>query len=148
MKSLFRRSGVIGVALIWAFTWAVPAMVLEALSNVGINFPITSLFDMWPMVLGIPGVIAGVVFTAGLWSADGRPTLETWSSARLASWGGLIGFLFGMVAFLSGVADPEYPAVWPRATAIVGLTTLLGIAAALLTALAFRHAGRRVKGEG
>lgn len=141
MKSVVRRSGVFGVAAIWALVWALPAFVIEGLSNIGINFPITSLFDIWPMVLGIPGVIGGVAFRGGLFIANRQRSLEQWSPESVAIWGGLIGLLLGTLAFFNGVAYPEYRAVWPRATAIIGLTTVLGIAAALTSALVFRYAG-------
>ena len=137
---MVRGSGVIGVVAIWALVWTAPAVVIEGASNLGIDFPITSLFDIWPVVLAIPGVIGAVVFRAGLRIADRQRPAHAWSRGALAIWGGLIGLLLGTIAFLNGVAYPEYPAVGPRATAIAGSATVLGIVAALTSALMFRHA--------
>lgn len=140
MKNLVRRSGVFAVAPIWALVWASPGGALELLSNIGINFPISSMFDIWPAVLGIPGAVGSVLFCAGLWNAAGERRLDEWSLPRLGSVGGFIGLLLGVFALLMGLGDHAYPAMWPRGLVTVALGTFLGIAAAVITAVVFRYA--------
>lgn len=140
MKKLLRRSGVFGVGLIWAAVWASPAVVIEGASNLGIDFPITSLFDIWPTVLAVPGLLGAVMFCAGLWSAEGERRLDETSIPRLGASGAVIGLLLGVLAAASGVANHAYPGLWPRALVIAGLTTLLGALSAVASALVFRYA--------
>jgi len=165
MRNLVRRSGVVGMGLIWAAGWVLAGGAIEALSNVGVHLPIEPLFDMWPMEMAIPGIVGGVIFSAMLWIAE-RRRLNAISPARVVqasglpvggerrqagglhhtAWGALAGLVIGVVGSVSGLASELYPDRWPRVAVIIAITTVLGAVSGLGSALVFRFAAREARG--
>ena len=159
MKRLVRRSGAVGMGLIWAAGWVLAGGVIEALSNIGVHLPIEPLFDMWPMEMAIPGIVGGVLFAAMLWIAErrrieavspsgvvqasGLPTSEGRRQAgglHHTAWGAVAGLLIGVLGSISGLASELYPDQWPRVAVIIVITTALGAVSGLGSALVFRYA--------
>lgn len=129
---------VFGVALTWAFIYALPAVPIEGLSNVGIDFSFTHAVDMWPQTLGIPGFIGGLIFGALLAIAGHLRGFEELSVGRLAAWGTVAGLLLGGFVMLMVVPEPLHVTAW-----IVGVATVLGALAGPLSALVFRYIASR-----
>jgi hypothetical protein len=128
----------VGLVAAWAFIYALPAFPIEGLSNVGIDFSFTHAVDMWPMELGLPGLIAGLFFAVLLVVTGNFRRFESLSAARLVGLGALAGLLVGCL-YLS--------TVWPEPTSVVavifGLAVPLGALAGPGSALVFRVLARR-----
>jgi hypothetical protein len=119
----------------------VPAMVLVILTwtlGWGLGFgglmelydPAGKIEDIWPMVLGIPGLVGGIVFSGLLRIAEGRRGLDEVPLARHAAWGVMTGLVLGVLAVAAGVGSDA-----PRAIA-----TMIGVLAALCTVAAIGSA--------
>jgi hypothetical protein len=135
MKALMKCGA---IALTWALIYALPALPIEGLSNLGIQFPFTNAVDMWPMELGLPGLLAGVLFAALLALSGRLHSFETQSSGRLAALGAAAGLMVG--AFYLWTVWPE-PS--PVAALILALAVGLGTLAGPGSALVFRLIDRR-----
>jgi hypothetical protein len=127
-----------GLAVVWAFIYALPAVPIEGLANLGIEFSFTYAVDMWPFELGLPGFVGGLFF-AGLMALTGRlHRFESMPAGRLAAWGAAAGALVGV--FYNATS-------WPNPADLVALTFAiaigLGTLAGPLSALAFRLLARR-----
>ena len=136
MKNGFLRA--IGIPVAWAFIYALPAVPIEGLSNLGIDFPFTHAVDMWPMELGLPGFIAGTLFVLMLALSRQFGRFEALPPARLALTGALAGLLVGALYASQ---------VWPEPTRVVaiifGLAVPLGALAGPGSALLLRFLARR-----
>jgi len=134
-KGLIR---VIGLALAWAFIYALPAVPIEGLANLGIEFSFTYAVDMWPAELGLPGFIGGLFFAALLVLTGQLGRFERLPSSRLAAWGTLAGLL------LAGLYVTQ---VWPEPGSVIALivviATVLGALAAPGSAALFRVVASR-----
>ena len=124
----------IGLPLLWGFIWAIPGMGIELLSNLGVD--IGSGVDMWPQTLGLPGVVAGVVFVV-LLAATGRwRTFETSSLALLLGAGAIVGLaMAGIVA--TGVVGGEES--WGTYVFVFAMSVIAALASAML----FRYLARK-----
>jgi hypothetical protein len=128
MRTWLRRiRGAVVVGLTWAFGWGlVGLLVMETFVD-----PHGRIADIWPMVLGIPGFLGGVVFSVMLGMADGRRRFNDLSLPRFGVLGAVTGALLGV----AGVA-----AIGLSGLIIVPLT-LLGAASAA-GSLALARMGR------
>jgi O-antigen/teichoic acid export membrane protein len=135
MKKWLRRiRGAIGMGLTWAIGWAFVGGLMELIDRRG------ELVDIWPMVLGIPGFIAGAVFSVLLWIAEGRRRFDELSLPRFGAWGAVVGLLLGVLGVAAGAGIEALPP-WLRAAVVIGPTTLLGAISASGT-LALARKGR------
>lgn len=129
---------VLGLALSWALVYAVPAIVIEGLSNAGIDFPFTRAVDLWPAELGLPGFLSGLVFAGLLVLTRRLPSFETMPRRRLVVPGALAGALIGCVYLAQ---------MWPEPIAIIALVlaiaTSLGALAGPGSAHVFRFVARQ-----
>jgi hypothetical protein len=131
----------IGLALAWAFIFALPAVPIEGLANIGIEFPFTYAVDMWPAELGLPGLIGGLFFAGLLVATRHLGRFEHLGTGRLVGLGVIAGLM---------VAALYVKLVWPEPTTtvalIVTLGTVLGAVAAPGAALIFRLVASRKRG--
>lgn len=130
MKKWLRRiRGAVVVGLTWAVGWGlVGLLVMETFVD-----PHGRIADIWPMVLGIPGFLGGVVFSMMLWMAEGRRRFDELSLARFGVWGAMTGALLGVL----GVA-------WIGLSGMIIIPlTLLGAASATGSLALARMGGER-----
>lgn len=126
-QALRRIRGAVVVGLTWAVGWGlVGLLVMETFVD-----PHGRIADIWPMVLGIPGFLGGVVFSGILGMAEGRRRFDELSLSRFGVLGAVTGALLGG----AGVA-----AIGLSGLIIVPLT-LLGAASAA-GSLALARMGR------
>ena len=92
MRQWLRRiRGAFMVGLTWAIAWGlVGGAVMEVIVD-----PDGRIADIWPMVLGIPGFFAGVLFSLVLSIADRRRRFDELSLPRFAIWGAAAGAALG-----------------------------------------------------
>lgn len=140
MSALMRM---LGLAATWAFIYALPALPIEGLSNLGIDFSFTNAVDMWPMELGLPGLVGGVTYGTMLAMSGRLNRFESLPLGVLAGLGAMAGLLAG------GLYNWT---VWPEATltiaAILGIAVGLGAMAGPGSAIAFRAIARRRQPSG
>jgi O-antigen/teichoic acid export membrane protein len=124
MRTWLRRiRGAVVVGLTWAVGWGlVGLLVMETFVD-----PHGRIADIWPMVLGIPGFLGGIVFSVMLGMADGRRRFDDLSLPRFGVLGAVTGALLGV----AGVA-----AIGLSGVIIVPLTLLGATSAAGSLALA------------
>ena len=85
MRTWLRRiRGAIGMGVTWAVTWSAAGLVPRWVFNT--DAPL-------PLVFGVFGLIAGVVFSGVLALADGRRRFDQISLPRFAAWGAVGGLL-------------------------------------------------------
>jgi hypothetical protein len=138
------RGGIV-VGLLWAFGWALLSIPMELFVD-----PAGDIVDIWPMVLAIPGFLAGTGFAMVLAAAERRRRFEELSLVRVAAWGAVAGVLLGaaVVASLSGGVTAVLSL---QGASVAGSVTLLSAASAVGTlAMARKGEGREVleSGEG
>lgn len=128
--------------LVWALVWALPGGAIEAVDNVAPGaLSFAGEVDMWPQTLGIPGLLAGVLFWALLMITERGRSVAELSPARSGAWGAVSGVLIGaLVVWVmdTGLSDP-----WQLATALVGIAALLGAVSGVVSPLVFRYATQR-----
>jgi hypothetical protein len=87
MRTWLRRiRGAIGIGVTWAAVWFAAGTVPRWVFGVNTDAPL-------PLVFGLFGLIAGVVFSAVLALTEGRRTFDQMSLARFAVWGAMGGLL-------------------------------------------------------
>jgi len=89
-KSLRRIRGAIGMGLTWGAAWFVAGSVPRWVFGVNTDAPL-------PLVFGLFGLFAGVVFSAVLALTEGRRTFDQMSLPRFAGWGAMGGLLLSAV---------------------------------------------------
>ena len=89
-QRLRRIRGAVVVGLTWAVGWGLVGLVMEAFVD-----PHGRIADIWPMVLGIPGFLGGVVFSVMLGMAEGRRRFDDLSLSRFGVLGAMTGALLG-----------------------------------------------------
>lgn len=136
MKNGFGRT--VGLILLWGFVWAIPGMAIELLMNLGVSLPFAAGVDMWPQTLGIPGLIAGVLFCALLAVSGRLGGVGTAPVGLLLGLGAAVGAaMAGIVA--TGVVGGE------ETTGTYVFVVLMSVITAVVSAAAFRFLeGRRV----
>ena len=144
---LRRIRGGIVMGFLWAFAWALLAIPMELFID-----PRGEIVDIWPMVLAIPGFLAGTVFAVVLAATERQRQFDELSLGRVAAWGTLAGLALGsLVVFLLSNSTP-HPAEgfpWLGALALAGPITLLSAGSAVGTlAIARKGEGRDLLGKG
>ena len=87
MQKLLRRiRGAIGMGITWGVAWAGAGTVLAVVTRFRADAP-------FPLVFGVLGFIAGVIFSALLTLTEGGRTLDQMSLPRFAGWGAMGGLL-------------------------------------------------------
>jgi hypothetical protein len=85
-KWLRRVRGAIGMGFTWGAAWAGAGIVLAAVTRFRADAP-------FPLVFGVLGFIAGVIFAALLALTAGHRRLDQMSLLRFAGWGAMGGLL-------------------------------------------------------
>ena len=98
-KWLRRIRGAIGMGFTWAVAWSAAGFVLAVVTRFRADAP-------FPLVFGVLGFIAGVIFSALLALIEGGRRLDQMSLPRFAGWGAMGGLLlaalFARAASLGG----------------------------------------------
>lgn len=139
MKKWLIRSGPVGMALIWFVGWALGAGgFMEAFID-----PRGEIADIWPMVLGIPGAVCGVMFWLVLRVAEGGRAADALPTGRLLAWGAVSGAVVGSCGFAVSVAGDASVEAWVRALVFIGVPTALSAISAVATSWLLRLIERR-----
>jgi hypothetical protein len=121
-KSLRRIRGVVGMGLTWAAAWGAAGLVPRWVFGFNTDVP-------FPIVFGILGFVAGVIFSALLVLAEGRRTVDQMSLPRFAAWGAVGGILLsGIFTRVASLGFAEVLAIAPTfavASAICASGSLL-----------------------
>lgn len=135
-------AAVAATALLWAFFWALPGGVIEAIDNIAPSaHSFTRLIDMWPQTLGLPGLVGGVIFSVLLLITERGRRLAELSPARSGAWGAVSGLLVG--ALVVWVVAPGLSQPVQLGVALVGVATLLAAVSGAASPLLFRYAAQR-----
>ena len=89
-KSLRRIRGAIGMGLTWGAAWGVAGTILAVVTRFKADAP-------FPLIFGVLGFIAGVIFSAILALTEGRRRFDQMSLPRFAVWGATGGLLLSAV---------------------------------------------------
>ena len=89
-KWLRRIRGAIGMGFTWAVAWAAVGMVPRWVFGFNTDVP-------FPLVFGVLGFIAGVIFSALLMLTEGRRGFDEMTLPRVAAWGAVGGFLLSAI---------------------------------------------------
>jgi hypothetical protein len=96
-KWLRRIRGAIGMGVVWGAAWSGAGIVAAVLTGFAADAP-------FPLVFGVFGFVAGVIFSALLALTEGRRRFDQMSLPRFAAWGAvgglLLSTLFAMAASL------------------------------------------------
>jgi hypothetical protein len=95
--------------------------------------------DVWPVVLAVPGIIGGVLFSGLLWLAESGRRFDEISLPRMGLWGIVTGVVIGLLTIPAKVGD-----VSPGAAGMTAIAACLGLVAAIGSAVFFRLLGRRL----
>jgi len=89
-KWLRRIRGAIGMGITWGAAWAAAGTVLAVVTRFQADAP-------FPLIFGVLGFFAGVVFSALLALTEGRRRWDQMSLPRFAGWGAAGGLLLAVV---------------------------------------------------
>ena len=89
-KSLRRIRGAIGMGLTWGAAWSLAGIMLTVVTRFKADAP-------FPLIFGVLGFIAGVIFSAILALTEGRRGFDQMSLPRFAVWGATGGLLLSAV---------------------------------------------------
>ena len=89
-KSLRRIRGAIGMGLTWGAAWCAAGIMLAVVTRFKADAP-------FPLIFGVLGFIAGVIFSAILALTEGRRRFDEMSLPRFAVWGATGGLLLSAV---------------------------------------------------
>jgi hypothetical protein len=92
---LRRIRGAIGMGVTWAAAWFVAGSVPRWVFGVNTDAPL-------PLVFGVFGFMAGVVFSAVLALTEGSRSLDEMSLPRFAGWGAIGGLVLSAVVAKAG----------------------------------------------
>jgi hypothetical protein len=81
-----RIRGAIGMGFTWGAAWAVAGFVLAVVTRFQADAP-------FPLIFGVLGFIAGIIFSAVLALTEGGRKLDQMSLPRFAGWGVMGGLL-------------------------------------------------------
>jgi hypothetical protein len=132
MRTWLRRiRGAIGIGVTWAAVWFAAGSVPRWVFGVNTDAPL-------PLVFGLFGLLAGVVFSAVLALTEGRRTFDQMSLPRFAVWGAMGGLLLS--ALFAKVASLGWGDV-------LALAPTLAVASAVSAAGSLAIARRAVSRE-
>jgi hypothetical protein len=118
---------------LWVIGWGLGfGGIMEAFVD-----PDGRIQDVWLTVLAVPGFIGGVVFSALLLIADRGRSFNEIPLFHFALWGAVTGIVLGLLTIPAEVGD-----VSPGAAGMIGIATVLGIVAAIGSAVFFRLVAR------
>jgi hypothetical protein len=129
-KWLRRIRGAIGIGFTWAAAWGVAGMVPRWLFGFNTDAP-------FPIIFGVLGFFAGVIFSGLLMLTEGRRGFDEMRVSRFAAWGAVGGFL------LSGLFTRAASLGWADALAIAPTFAVAGAICASGTLALARRAGMR-----
>ena len=89
-KWLRRVRGAIGMGFIWGAAWSGAGILLAVVTGFKADAP-------FPLIFGVLGFIAGVIFSAFLALTEGRRRFDQMSLPRFAGWGAAGGLLLSAV---------------------------------------------------
>ena len=89
-KWMRRVRGAIGMGLTWAAAWSLVGLVPRWLFGFNTDAP-------FPIIFGVLGFIAGVIFSALLMLTEGRRGFDELRISRFAAWGAVGGFLLSAI---------------------------------------------------
>lgn len=89
-KWLRRIRGAIGIGVTWAAAWALVGSVPRWLFGFNTDAP-------FPIIFGVLGFIAGVIFSGLLMLTEGRRGFEEMTLPRFAAWGAVGGILLSAI---------------------------------------------------
>ena len=89
-KWLRRIRGVIGIGVTWAAAWALVGSVPRWLFGFNTDAP-------FPIIFGVLGFIAGVIFSGLLMLSEGRRGFDQMRLSRFAAWGAVGGVLLSAI---------------------------------------------------
>ena len=122
------------MVILWIVGWGLGfGGIMEAFVD-----PDGKIQDVWPTVLAIPGLIGGMIFSGLLAIGERGNRFDEISLFIFALFGGVTGLVLGLLAIPAGVGD-----VSPGATGMIGIGTLLGVVAGLVSGVSFHLLGRR-----
>ena len=89
-KWMRRIRGTIGIALTWAAAWSLVGSIPRWLFGFNTDAP-------FPIIFGVLGFIAGVIFSGLLMLTEGRRGFDEMKLSRFAAWGAVGGFLLSAI---------------------------------------------------
>ena len=89
-KWMPRVRGAIGMGVTWAAAWSVAGLVPRWLFGFNTDAP-------FPIIFGVLGFIAGVIFSGLLMFTEGRRGFDELRTSRFAAWGAVGGFLLSAI---------------------------------------------------
>ena len=99
MRNLLRRvRGAIGMGFVWGAAWSAAGFALAVVTRFQADAP-------FPIIFGVLGFTAGVIFSAFLALTERRRTFEQMSLPRFAGWGAVGGLVLS--ALFSRAASLE-----------------------------------------
>ena len=121
------RGAVVMVAL-WVIGWGLGfGGIMEVVDPDG------KIQDVWPTLLAVPGFIGGVIFSALLLMMERGRSFDEIPILRFALWGAVTGIVIGLLTIPAEVGD-----VSPGAAGMTAMATVLGVVAAIGSAVFFR----------
>jgi hypothetical protein len=120
--------GAVLMVVLWVIGWGLGfGGIMELVDPEG------KIQDVWPTLLAIPGFIGGVLFSLLLLIAERRRSFDEISVVRFALWGVVTGLVLGVLTIPAEVGD-----VSPGAAGMIGIAAVLGVVAAIGSAIFFR----------
>jgi len=92
---LRRIRGAIGMGIMWAAAWGAAGSVPRWVFGVNTDAPL-------PLIFGLFGFIAGIVFSAVLAPTEGSRKFDEMSLPRFAGWGALSGLVLSAIFARAG----------------------------------------------
>jgi hypothetical protein len=129
--SLRRIRGAIGMGVTWAAAWFVAGSVPRWVFGVNTDAPL-------PLVFGLFGLMAGIVFSAVLALTEGRRSFDEMSLPRFAGWGAIGGLV------LSAILAKAASLGWGD---VLALAPILAVASAVSASGSLAMARRAVRRE-
>jgi len=129
-KWLRRIRGAIGMGLTWAVAWSVAGLVPRWLFGFNTDAP-------FPLIFGVLGFVAGVIFSVLLMLTEGRRGFDEMRISRFAAWGAVGGFL------LSAIFTRAASLGWADAMAIAPTFAIASAVCASGSLALARRAGMR-----
>ena len=133
-KWLSGPRGAVFMILLWVVGWG---LGFGGLAEMFVD-PDGETLDLWPAEMAIPGFVAGVLFAATLWIAEGRRRFDQVPLTRFTAWGVVTGLVLGV---LSTTTDGPIP-LSLTSIEMLGLSTGLCAVAAIGSAVFFRLLAR------